>query len=125
MDEIATFDAAVVAADQALTDAQAAAQAHGDLSDEYWQALSAQYDAAEVVVAAFGAAYGDDDGPPSEQVQQAMQDTRRLIDQAQADMDSFIAREDGGPDSDEPEEPDEHVGGALNPADPRLFNVIH
>ena len=54
-----------------------------------------------------------------------MQNTQRLIDQAQADMDSFIARDDGGPDSDEPEEPDEHVGGALGPADPRLFNAIH
>ena len=63
MDEIAAFDAAVVAADQALTDAQAVAQAHGDLSDEYWQALNAQYGAAQAVVAAFGAAYGDDDGP--------------------------------------------------------------
>ena len=125
MDEITTFNTAVVAADQALTDAQAAAQEHGNLSDEYWQALSAQYDAAQAVVAAFGVAYGDDDGPPSDQVQQAMQDTRRLFDQAQADMDSFIAREDGGPDSDEPEEPpDEHVGGALSPADPRQFNAI-
>ena len=81
MDEITTFNTAVVAADQALTDAQAAAQEHGNLSDEYWQALSAQYDAAQAVVAAFGVAYGDDDGPPSDQVQQAMQDTRRLFDQ--------------------------------------------
>ena len=53
MDEITTFNTAVVAADQALTDAQAAAQEHGNLSDEYWQALSAQYDAAQAVVAAF------------------------------------------------------------------------
>ena len=68
MDEITTFNTAVVAADQALTDAQAAAQEHGNLSDEYWQALSAQYDAAQAVVAAFGVAYGDDDGPPSDRM---------------------------------------------------------
>ena len=53
MDEITTFNTAVVAADQALTDAQAAAQAHGDLSDEYFDALHAQFDAAQAVVAAF------------------------------------------------------------------------
>ena len=37
----------------------------GGIPEEYWQALNAQYDAAEAVVAAFGAAYGDDDDPPS------------------------------------------------------------
>ena len=125
MDEIATFNTAVVAANQAIADAQAVAQAHGDLSDEYLDALNAQYDAAQAVLTAFGAAYGNDDGPPSEQVQQAMQNTQRLIDQARADMDSFIARDDGDVDSDEPEEPGEHIGGAFGPADPRLLNVIH
>ena len=49
MDQIAAFDAAVVAADQAITDAQAVAQAHGDLSDEYFDALNAQFDAAQAV----------------------------------------------------------------------------
>ena len=78
MDAIAAFDAAVVATDQAITDAQAATQAHGDLSDEYFDALHAQFDVAQAVVAAFGAAYAADDGPPSEQVQQAMQNTQRF-----------------------------------------------
>ena len=47
MDEIEALDAAFVTADQAIASAQATAQAHGDLSQEYLQALNAQYDAAE------------------------------------------------------------------------------